>query len=359
MSITTRLDRPDSRFPVLPQPRGPLSGAVLRRMHGGPLRPGADDWREDPYGEDTQLALYCCYELHYRGFDGVPEGLEWDPELLGVRHTVERAFLSALRRDVRGGDDVTAEVDALLTEPLDAWGVSHHLRRDGELWQLREYVAHRSMYHLKEADPQAWVIPRLPGPVKAALVTVQHDEYGAGDPNRMHARLFADMMDELDLCSDYGAYLDAAPAATLAEVNLMSMYGLHRALRGALIGQFATVELTSSPGSDRLVRAMNRLGCGPAAIAFYDEHVEADAVHEQVVRRGVLAPLLEAEPDLAADVVLGIQTSTLLGDRLAEHLLGHWTTGRSSLRKPLPDAQHQPNRTRAAPGHRPVTRRAV
>jgi hypothetical protein len=115
----------------------------------------------------------------------------------------------------------------------------------------------------------------------------------------------------------------------------MSMYGLHRALRGALIGQFATVELTSSPGSDRLVRAMHRLGCGPAAVAFYDEHVEADAVHEQVVRRGVLAPLLEAEPDLAADVVLGIQTSTLLGDRLAEHLLGHWTTGRPSLRKPL------------------------
>ena len=71
------------------------------------MRPGADDWREDPYGEDTQLALYCCYELHYRGFDGVPEGLEWDPELLGVCHAVERAFLSALRRDVRGGDDLS------------------------------------------------------------------------------------------------------------------------------------------------------------------------------------------------------------------------------------------------------------
>lgn len=323
--------------PVLPQPRGPLSGTVLRRMHGAALTSAAEHGVEDPYGEDAQLALYCCYELHYRGFDGVPAELEWDPELLRVRHAVERAFLSALRRDVRGGADVPAEVDALLTEPRDAWGVSHHLRRDGELWQLREYVAHRSMYHLKEADPQAWVIPRLPGPVKAALVTVQHDEYGAGDPNRMHARLFADMMDELGLCSDYGAYLDATPAATLAEVNLMSMYGLHRALRGALIGQFATVELTSSPGSDRLVRAMRRLECGPAAIAFYDEHVEADAVHEQILRRGVLAPLLEAEPDLAADVVLGIQTSTLLGDRLAEHLLGHWTTGTSSLRKPLPD----------------------
>ncbi|MBA2308084.1 MAG: hypothetical protein H0W01_02005, partial [Pseudonocardiales bacterium] len=91
-------------------------------------------------------------------------------------------------------------------------------------------------------------------------------------------------------------------------------------------------------------------GCGPAAIAFHDEHVEADAVHEQIVRRGVLAPLLEAEPDLAADVVLGIQTSTLLGDRFAQHLLGHWTTGRPSLRTPLPERSTSPT----APGLRRV-----
>ncbi|MGW5643034.1 hypothetical protein ACWEV3_31360 [Saccharopolyspora sp. NPDC003752] len=35
-----------------------------------------------------------------------------------------------------------------------------------------------------------------------------------------------------------------------------------RGLRGALLGQFATVELTSSPGPDRLVQAMRRLGLG-------------------------------------------------------------------------------------------------
>ena len=188
------------------------------------------------------------------------------------------------------------ELDALLVEPVEGAGPSWHLRRDGELWQLREYVAHRSLYHLKEADPQAWVIARLDGPAKAALVTVEHDEYGAGDPDRMHARLFADMMDALGLSTAYGHYLDAAPAATLAEVNFMSLCGLHRRLRGALVGQFATVELTSSPGSERLVRAMRRLGCPEQAVAFYDEHVEADAVHEQIIRHGVIAPLLAAEP---------------------------------------------------------------
>jgi Iron-containing redox enzyme len=331
------------RAPRLPAPRGPLSTAVLETLRGHTtaaatqIKPSTLA-RADPYGDDLQLGLYCCYELHYRGFAGVSGDLEWDPGLLAVRRQLEQTFLAALRCEVPGGTDVTAEVDALLVEVIDAGGVSHYLRRDGQRWQLREYLAHRSLYHLKEADPQAWVIPRLTGPAKTALVTIEHDEYGSGHPARMHARLFAEMMSELGLCAEYGAYLDAAPAATLAEVNFISLCGLHRALRGALIGQFATAELTSSPGSDRLVRAMRRLGCSPAAIEFYAEHIEADAVHEQLVRHGVIAPLLAAEPELAADVVFGIQASTLLAEQLSELLLGQWAQNRPTLRHPLPDA---------------------
>jgi len=316
--------------PAPPTPRGPVSEVVVDALRGGPVRtvePG------DPYGDDLQLALHCCYELHYRGFAGVPADLEWDPALLTLRGELERAFLAALRAEVPAGDDVDAEVAALLIEPTGPHvrGVSHHLRRAGELWQLREYVTHRSIYHLKEADPQAWVIPRLTGAAKAGLVTVEHDEYGGGRPEHMHATLFAEMMRELELDDTYGAYVDRVPGVTLAEVNLMTLCGLHRELRGASVGQFAMVELTSSPGSERLVRGMRRMGLGEAAVRFYDEHVEADAVHEQVVRRGVLAPLLAAEPELAADVVFGIRASLHLGERLGEHLLGSWERGESSL----------------------------
>jgi hypothetical protein len=255
-----------------------------------------------------------------------------------LRRQLEKIFLTALRSDVPGGSNVTAEVDALLVEVVDAEGISHYLRRTGTRWQLREYLVHRSLYHLKEADPQAWVIPRLDGPAKAALVTVEHGEYGSGHPQRMHAQLFASMMTELGLCAEYGVYLDAAPAPTLAEVNFMSLCGLHRQLRSALIGQFATVELSSSPGSHRLVGAMRRLWGSPAAIEFYAEHIEADAVHEQLVRHGVIAPLLAAEPQLAADMVFGIQASILLADQLSHLLLRAWTRNRSTLRHPLPDA---------------------
>ena len=317
--------------PALPGARGPLSAAVLGRLRGGSLA-DLDVAAADPWGDDLQLALYLCYELHYRGFEGVDDDLEWDPALLALRVELERSFCAAARSVVTGGDDLDGEIAALLVASDGEGGTSHFLRERGTTEQFREYIALRSVYHLKEADPQAWVIPRLEGAAKAALVTVEHDEYGAGRGDRMHARLFADMMRELGLSDAYGEFLDVAPAEVLAEVNLMSMFGLRRSLRGALVGQFAVVELTSSPGSQRLVDAARRLGCGPATEEFYAEHVEADAVHEQVVRHGIIAPLVASDPAMAADVVFGIQAAVALDERLGRHVLGAWTSGRSALR---------------------------
>ena len=331
--------------PALPGPRGPVSAALLDALRGsGSALAGLVDLDlagVDPYGDDLQLSLYVSYELHYRGFAGVDDDLEWDPDLIRLRRRLEELFLTALRRDVPGGDDLPGTIDPLLEEDLDATGVSHHLRRRGQAWQMREYIAMRSLYHLKEADPQAWVIPRLQGEAKAALVSVEHDEYGAGRGDRMHSELFARMMRELDLSDAYGTYLDAAPAEVLAEVTLMSMFGLRRTLRGALVGQFAVVELTSSPGSERLVRAAERLGLGAATVGFYAEHVEADAAHEQVVRHGIIAPLVAADPAIAADLVFGMQAALLLDERLSDRIMACWSEDRSALRRPLPEGHRE------------------
>ena len=320
----------------LPASRGPLSEALLEALTG--VRPTAalpavDG--ADPYGDDLQLALHLAYEVHYRPQAGVPDDLEWDPALLAFRALLERPLLEALRGETSGSDDVESALAPLLLEPVRGSGPSWHLAEAGELWQLREYAAHRSVYHLKEADPQAFVVPRLDGQVKAAVVTVQHDEYGAGRAERMHAALFADMLRELGLDDAYGAHVDAAPAATLLPVNLMNLLALHRSRRAAAVGQFVMIEVTSSPGSRRLSSAFARLGAGEAGQRFYDEHVEADAVHEQVLRAG-LRDLLQREPELAADVVFGVEAGLLVEERFGTALLDAWSAGRSSLRVPLP-----------------------
>ncbi|WP_030809231.1 iron-containing redox enzyme family protein [Streptomyces sp. NRRL F-2799] len=323
--------------PALPQPRGDLSAAVVAALTSGDTALDSTlPATVDPYGDDLQLALYVLYELHYRGFAGVPDELEWDPGLLALRRALERSFHAALRRDVPQGTSAEEALDALLVEPVghDDSSVSHHLQRDGELWQLTEYAALRSLYHLKEADPHAWVIPRLNGRAKAGMVAVEFDEFGAGRPEEIHARLYADLMGDLGLDTTYGHYLDQAPAVALATVNLMSLFGLHRALRGALVGHFATVEVTSSPGSRRMAAALRRTGAGAAAQRFYDEHVEADAVHEQVVRRDVVGGLLADEPHLEADIAFGVHATGLLEDRFGAHVLKAWRQQHSALRRP-------------------------
>ncbi|MGY3202966.1 iron-containing redox enzyme family protein [Streptomyces sp. TE5632] len=331
--------------PPLPEPRGPLSAAVTALLRGsgpGSTDPGSvpSPERCSAYGDDLQLALYVLYELHYQGFQGVPDSLEWDSGLLARRGALERRFLSALREDVPvdGTDTARQALDELQLEPVgdDGSGVSHFLRDEGSLEHLREYAALRSLYHLKEADPHAWVLPRLHGRAKAAMVAVEFDEFGAGRADEIHAELFADLMEDLRLDTAYGHYVDAAPAEALATVNLMSLFGLHRALRAALVGHFAAVETTSSPGSRRLAEALRRVGAGPAAVRFYAEHVEADAVHEQVVRHDVVGGLLEGEPHLDPEVVFGIRATAHLEDRLAAGLLGAWREGATALRGDRP-----------------------
>lgn len=324
----------------VPTPRGPLSSAVVAALQ---TRPGdgvpdtkVDD--ADPFGEDLAVALHTCYELHYQGFHGVHPDWEWDPDLLALRQRLERVFEQALRDAVDGGSAVTEVLDELLIEPVPGNGVSHHLRDDGEWWQFREYLVHRSIYHLKEADPHAWVIPRLRGQAKAALVAVEFDEFGGGHGDRMHSTLYADLLDASGLDSGYLAYFDRVPVPIIAIVNLMSMLGLHRRLRGGLVGHFAAAEITTAPSAHRLTRALEKWGGGPRSTHFFTEHVEADAVHEQVLRNDVVGSLLATEPELAADVVFGVQATEFLEGRLAEHLLGSWRANESSLRGgPLPD----------------------
>jgi hypothetical protein len=191
-------------------------------------------------------------------------------------------------------------------------------------------------YQLKEADPHSWAIPRLTGRPKAALVEIQSDEYGGGRANRIHAALFAQTMSALGLDSRYGAYLEWLPGITLATVNLMSWFGLHRGLRGAVAGHLAAFEMTSSVPNRRYGNGLRRLGFGAKVTDFYDEHVEADAVHDNIAVWDLADRLARDEPALAGDIVFGARALLSLEARWAEHLLGSWKRSETSLLGPLP-----------------------
>ncbi len=318
---------------ALPGPRGPLTALLLDALTGpvSPLPPAPAPSDE----EDLQLALYLCYELHYRGLPGVDDRWEWAPGLLALRAELEGEFEAALRRDVpvpAGGAPMDLALRAV--EAADeAPSLSKHLERRGTLEHYLEFVIHRSAYQLKEADPHSWALPRLSGGPKAAMVEIQADEYGGGDPARIHAKLFADAMDALGLDSRYGAYVDHIPAVTLATVNLMSMFGLHRRLRGAIVGHLALFEMSSAIPNRRYANGLRRLGLHDAT-AFFDEHVVADAVHENVAAVDLAGGLAKQDPRLEPDILWGAAALVELEGRFARHLLDAWHAGGSSLIEP-------------------------
>ncbi|MGI9020494.1 MAG: iron-containing redox enzyme family protein [Solirubrobacterales bacterium] len=314
-----------------------MSEAVLNAL-GGAAGPLEVPWATpgDPLSDDDlQLALYVAYELHYRSFAGVDPGWEWEPSLLEARRRMERAFLASVRDAVAvRGDLEPGEVARTLftLEEETKPSLAEHLQARGSAEELKEFVVHRSAYQLKEADPHTWGIPRLHGAPKAAMVEIQADEYGSGDPDRVHATLFARAMDALGLDSSYGAYLDLLPGSTLATVNLITALGLNRDWRGALAGHLAMFEISSPLPNAKYAKALRRLGYAGEAVEFFDEHVEADSVHENIAAYDLAQALAVQQPDLTAQVVFGAEALLELESRLAQALLSAWADGRSSLR---------------------------
>jgi Iron-containing redox enzyme len=301
--------------------------------------------------DDLQLTLFCLYELHYSGLEGVSDEWEWAPGLIQVRQLLEKPFEAALREAAREAagelelpaashptsDEVAGVLFGLAARDTGP-SLSRYVAKKANLDQLKEFLIHKSIYQLKEADPHTFAIPRLSGRPKAAMVEIQADEYGGGRPERMHSALFARTMRGLGMADEYGAYVDSVPGVSLAAVNLMSLFGLNRRLRGAITGHLAIYEMTSSQPNRFYGNGFRRHGFDAVVTHYFDEHVEADAVHEQIAGRDLAGGLVEAEPGLLGDVLFGATAAIAVDGRLSAHILQSWENGATSLRAAVPAA---------------------
>ncbi|MCP2636238.1 iron-containing redox enzyme family protein [Microbacterium sp. HD4P20] len=342
---------PASVTAVIPvSPRGPLSGQLVQLLGQPPqddpvagLSEVVDEALASPdvlCDDDVQLSLFLLYCVVYGSLPQIDPHWEWHPDLLAVRGRLERAFEQRLRDLVEVGPLPEPTRDAVarrlfeMTAPTSGPSLSRFVAKNATRTQLDEFLINRSIYTLREADPHSWAIPRLTGRPKAALVEIQSDEYGAGDPLRMHSAIFAQTMRGAGLDDTYGAHIDLVPAITLAVHNMMSMFGLHRRLRGAIVGHLAAFEMTSSLPNRSYGDGFRRLGFGPDVTWYFDEHVEADAVHEQIAARDLAGSLAEDEPELLEDIVFGAAACLAMDDLAGAEVLEAWSNGRSVLRRP-------------------------
>jgi hypothetical protein len=331
----------------LPAPRGPVSTALFARLLGEPgpmpsqltelvdaLPETTVDARSD---EDVQISLWTCYGFSYEGFDGIDARWEWEPSLLAVRGALEAVFERDVLAEVRMPEDLTPEgVPVWLMDlcgPSTPAGLLKFMHQNATLEQFKEMAIHRSIEGLREADAHAWAIPRVAGRAKSALVEIQADEYGGGMPGRSHAELYAILMSELDLDPEYGAYIDQIPAPSLSIHTLRSMFGLQHRWRGRILGNLAATEIGSSFINRHFTEGMARVGGSKKARLFYDEHIIADAVHEQLAAHDMCGGFVTDYPAEWEHLVIGALATLNIRGLFARSIVEAWAAEGTSLRQ--------------------------
>jgi hypothetical protein len=251
-------------------------------------------------GLEAQLAAYA-----------LPGDLPEDPEAFGP-------WLEdlALHRDIG----------------LPPSGMAGFYRERATLEQMKEIVAQRSLFFLKEPDPWAMVIPSLRGEAKAGLLDVLLDEYGWGRHDHMHSTVYENLMGALGLETGFDAYFERTAWQFLAVLNYQWMLARHRRLCRRMYGYIYLVEADSPDSMRDYLAAWDRLGIQDEAVRkFYDLHVTADEGHQQVALQEMIMPVVRAEPGAARDIARGVLEGRVLHHAFSTHLAASFAAGRSSF----------------------------
>jgi hypothetical protein len=268
---------------------------------------------------------------------------EHDLTLAAVRLRLEGAFEGQLARVAplpEAPPDGAAEAlswlrDLALSRPLfDGPSMGEFYRRSATLEQLREVVAQRSLFFLKEPDPWTMVIPSLRGEAKAGLIDLILDEYGWGRHDQMHSTVYAKLMEKLGLSTGHDDYFELTSWQLLAGLNYQAMLARQRRLCRRMYGYIYLVEADSPSSMRNYLEAYARAGIeDPEILRFYELHIDADVGHADVALNEVVAPVLRSEPEAAAEVARGIVEGRYLHALFGAHLHSRFSANRSSLRQ--------------------------
>lgn len=305
----------------------------------------AFDDGDDAALDEAHRALYVLHAQSSWSPVDAPRDNQHDPTIAAVLLELERGFERSLARfDVPA--DVPEEPDAFAAwladlalqrdlPQLPPTGMAGFIRDAITLDQMKEIVAQRSLFFLKEPDPWAMVIPTLQGEAKAGLLDLLLDEYGWGRYDHMHSTVYEDLMRRLDLDGSYDAYLPRASWQFLASMNLQNMYARHSRLCRRMYGYIYLVEADSPESMKNYIAAYNRLGIDDADfLKFYDLHITADEGHQDVALNEVIMPVVRAQPQARGEIARGVVEGRAVHRLFSAHLHSCFEAGVSSMREP-------------------------
>ena len=305
----------------------------------------AFDDRDDAALDAAHRALYALYAQNAWSPEGAVRVNQHDPTMAAVLHQLERGLERSLaqyelpEQPPKAPEEFAPWLAELALErdlPADPpTGMPALLDNVITLEQLKEIVAQRSLFFLKEPDPWAMVIPSLHGEAKAGLLDLLLDEYGWGRYDQMHSTIYEELMAELEMETGYDAYAARSSWQFLATMNLQNLYARHRRLCRRMYGYVYLIEADSPRAMKHYLAAWDRLGLGDneQVTKFYELHVTADEGHQDVALNEVIVPVLKQQPNAGPEIARGVMEGRIIEGEFGRHLHACFTAGRSSLRE--------------------------
>jgi len=208
-----------------------------------------------------------------------------------------------------------------------------HLAQRATLEELSVYILYEEQVDGRFDDVIALAQLGLKGAAKVALATNYWDEMGNGDETQMHTRLFCES------AAFFRKAINSSPLArfvqptaeALANGNLLLLLSIRREHCTRLLGALTLLEHTAPKRFSRAVFAMHRLGIPEPIIYYHEMHTRIDAKHGDDLLNQVVLPMLQARPDLTAEVSIGVQMRLQVASRYYRMLADVF----ESMRAPL------------------------
>jgi len=208
--------------------------------------------------------------------------------------------------------ELIAALDEMLAREKDsptetATFLANHSTRE----QFRVVVRQFAVDGLTEAQSFFPIIARLPIHVQMPMMRVFIDEFGCGNYEQTHSRLYMELLSELELPVDLGSYLQGTNDESYAFVNVFYWMTQRASHPEYFLGALAYLENSIPYAFVCFADACKRLGI--TKHHYYTEHLHIDGYHARETRTAL------RELDAAAGLD---RTKAWVGMQLGSLLIG-------------------------------------
>ncbi|MER5485335.1 iron-containing redox enzyme family protein [Streptomyces sp. NPDC002812] len=178
-----------------------------------------------------------------------------------------------------------ARLDGLLALEREGSAAGSFLAEKATREQFAHVVREFALDGLTEAQNFFPAIPRLPLRAQMAVMRVLIDEFGCGNLQQTHSKLYLDLLAELGLPQELESFVDTTSDETYAFLNVFYWLTQRAAHVEYFLGALAYLEASIPDAFTVQARACARLGIAQGR--YYTEHLHIDTFHMREMQTAI------------------------------------------------------------------------